>query len=312
MFLKRLLIVGVISLSGAYLMGIIFDSLYKKRWSAFFFDKTEELVNGKINYDIIFLGNSKMHFGINPYYFDSVTTYNSYNFGYGSSDAEDMLLTTSVYLANKKTPKLAIISLDMMHLMKHKNFITNYYNLFYLYNDSIEIKLNRAGYPTHLIQLFPFIKYSYFDEYNRTSIFVNKSIPKFNHNIYNGFINIHQPLNVIQVYKPTNEIDTLKVSGEAIDNLNKIVINLQHAGTTVVFIEAPEKSTASERSSPYKKLSDSIIQNLVTKYNLKFMSFENLFNNDAYFSDQFHLNEPGTRIYSRSLGDSINKYFPHP
>lgn len=86
---------------------------------------------------------------------------------------------------------------------------------------------------------------------------------------------------------------------------------LQHAGSTVLFIAAPEKSTVTLRRSAYKNLSDSIIQNFVKKYNLKYINFENLFNNDAYFSDQFHLNEPGTRIYSRSLGDAINKYFPH-
>ena len=100
MYLKRLLIVSIITCTVAYLTGWFFDHMYRKRWSTLFFEKTEALIRSKTNYDIILLGNSKVHFGINPYYVDSVTKLNSYNFGYGGSDMQDIMLTTNVYLQN--------------------------------------------------------------------------------------------------------------------------------------------------------------------------------------------------------------------
>lgn len=312
MFFKRLLIVSILIGLCAYLIGNIFDNLYKKRWSEFFFDKTEELVNGKTSYDIILLGNSKIHFGINPYYLDSVTKFNSYNFGYGGSDAEEMLLTTSVYLEHRKPPKLVIMCLEMYHFIKHNNLKTNYFNLYYLNDDSIQSKLNSIGYMTHTIKMFPFIKYSFFDEYNRTSIFINKEVPKFDHNIYKGFINIHRQLNTNPIHLDLSEVNTTKVSDESVENIKKIITIFQKAGSTVIIIDAPSKSTSSKNMNSYKHISDSLVHQMSNIFNVKYITFNNLFHNDDYYPDAFHVNEQGSRIFSRSLGDSINKYFHTP
>lgn len=264
MFLKRLFTVFIITTVIAYLMGMLFDGLYKKRWVNFFFNKTDELVEGKINYDVILLGNSTVHFGINPYYFDSITKFKSYNFGFGGADAEEMLLITSVYLETHKPPKLAIISLDRAHLTTHKNLETRFYYLYYLNNKTINKKMEEIGLMTNFIKIAPFIKYSYFDEYNRTSMFLPSNLPKFDHNIYNGFLSNHKTINNTSLYNKNTTIDTLETSNKAIGNIKKMVVELQKAGCSIVMIFPPQKNSLN-RNSKYQKTAFSILINIATE-----------------------------------------------
>ena len=307
MYLKRLIIVILITGSVAYLAGNIFDHIYKKRWSTLFFEKTDALIRSKTNYDIIFLGNSKVHFGINPYYVDSVTKLNSYNFGYGGSDMQDIMLTSNIYLQNHRAPKLAILSLDKGGFTKNETLKTRFHYLFYLDNDTISKHMNHAGFLTSLIKSLPFTKYSFFDEYNRTSLFLKgKQYPVFDHNICKGFFNIHRYMNRAygDVYNNTTGADSLWEP--AIAYFRNTVAALQQKGSIVVFVSPPEKSSSRNSTTAFKKTADSIFTVVANEYHLKYLRFEKeALYTDNYFVDEIHLNEPGTRIYSIQLADSI-------
>ena len=129
MYLKRLLFIVIIVWLAGYTGGCLFDYLYKKRWAVMFFDKTEELIHGKNNYDILFLGNSRVHFGINPYYIDSITGVKSYNFGNGGADAQTIMLVSDIYLQYHNAPVLVVISVDMSALTKREILKTYFYYL---------------------------------------------------------------------------------------------------------------------------------------------------------------------------------------
>lgn len=313
MYIKKLLIVCIITLTAAYATGLIFDHIYKERWSQLFFIKTDELTKGSTNYDILFFGNSRVHFGINPFYIDAATKLNSYNFGYGGADQEEIMLTSTLYLQQHKAPKLVIISLDMGSLLKNIILKTRFHYLFYLENDTINKHLQQAGFLTPLIKIFPFAKYSFFDEYNRTSLFVKgNQLPVFSHNIYKGFINIHQNIKTNAAGLYNVKTDSLKLWNNSIAYLRNTVVALQKAGSMVVFVSPPEKITSPNRKENFKKIADSIFTSIATDYHLNYLHFENdpSFTAD-YFVDDIHLNEPGTRIYSLQLADSIKKIYPY-
>jgi hypothetical protein len=313
MYLKRILIVCCITWLVACLTGVLFDNMYKKRWFQLYFVKTDELTKGNNNYDIIFLGNSRVHFGINPYYIDSVTRLNSYNFGTGGADAEDILLTSDVYLQKHVAPKLVVLSLDAGMLFENTILKTRFHYLFYLQNNTINKHMQRAGFPTSLIKIFPFVKYSFFDEYNRTSLFVKgKPFPVFEHNIYRGFLNIHQYTNIKVSGLYNNETRALKVWDTAVAYLQQTVMELQKKGCEVLFVVPPEKKFSPNRKEPVTKIADSIFNNIAKKNQLQIVRFDNnpIFTDD-YFVDDIHLNEPGTRIYSKQLADSIAKLYPN-
>lgn len=282
-----------------------------------FFDKTEELIHGRNNYDILFLGNSRAHFGINPYYIDSITWVKSYNFGNGGADAQAINMVSDLYLQSHKAPVMVVISLDMSALTKREILKTFFYYLYYLDNDTISKNMKQVGFNTSLIKFLPFTKYSFFDEYNRTSLFVKGTkLPVFDHNIYKGFINIHQhagsAMSGLFNTKPDN--GSVVLWDTAVNYLRNTISRLQQKGTMVVLVTPPEKKSSFKKSEglPFKKIADSVYDVIAGEYHLKYFHFENsgLFTDD-FFSDEIHLNEPGTKVYSRMLADSLKTIYPY-
>jgi hypothetical protein len=311
MYLKRLFLVAMVTCILAYATGLLLDYDFKKRWADLWFQKTDELLKTNTNYDIIFLGNSRMHFGINPFYIDSVTKLNSYNFGTGGADAQEIMMITSIYLQKHPTPSLTIISLDPGILAESEILKTRFQYLFYLNNDTINQYMSHAGFLTSMINIFPFTKYSFFDEYHRTSLFVKGNpYPVFDHNIYKGFLNIHQHINS-KLPNPFN-VDTAakKLSGTSIMYFRKTVTALQQKGSKVILVWAPLRSSARNKYSQTKKSSDSLFNHIANEFHLKQFHFENdALYLDQFFVDDIHLNEPGTRIFSLNLADSIKSIY---
>lgn len=312
MYLKRLSIVIIISFCIAYATGSLFDQLYKKRWSTLYFEKMDALIKDSTRYGIICLGNSRVHFGINPYYVDSVTKLNSYNFANGGADALDIMLTGKVYLQYHPAPRFAIISLDIGALTPNESLKTCFHYLFYLGNDTISEYMHRAGFPTSIMKVFPFMKYSFFDEYNRTSLFVKgRSYPVSDHNIYKGFINIHHGTNnkLTGIFNLRSFNDQLHDT--AITYVKNTVAAFQQKGTTVIFVSPPEKKNSRFKTMAFRKTADSIYTAIANEFHLKYLHFENsALYTDNYFVDELHLNEPGARMYSLQLADSIKTLLP--
>lgn len=320
MYTKRLFIVVLITYAVASATGFLFDKRYKKRFQLPFFDKMDVILSHKQDYDVLFLGNSRTHFGINPYYIDSITGLQSYNLGQGGSDAEEMLLYSTLYLSNHKAPKFTILNLDGSTVLKHDRLKDRYWNLFLLNNDTINAYMKKAGFNTTIIRYLPFLKYSFFDEYSRSSIFLNEpSVPRFDHNIYKGFANIYKELREdtihwqkINEFNPSakNE-DEEKISDTAVNNLKKIAGMFIKKGSRVIIVYPPGiKSTDSKRIN-YMQSVDSIYTNISSALNIPVYDANKLYVfPEKYFSDISHLNEPGTKIFSKMIGqylDSMNK-----
>ncbi|MEO7523987.1 MAG: hypothetical protein ABIT58_07815 [Ferruginibacter sp.] len=312
MYFKRLTLVALITCGIAYLTGFLFDDLYRKRWATIFFDKTNAIVKDSTYHDIILLGDSRVHFGINPYYFDSVTNMDSYNLGYGGADAQEIMMINNVYLMQHPKPQLAILSLNLGGMTKNETLKTRFHALYYLDNDTINKYMNETGFLTGLMKIFPFTKYSFFDEYNRTSLFLKgKEIPVFDHNIYGGFINIHPNKNseAPDLYNIKRRYDSLWLP--SIDHVRNTVSALIKKGITVVIIAPPERKSSIYRGTTFRKLTDSIFSRIAAENNIRYLHFEDdhLYT-DEYFVDDVHLNEPGTKLFSVKLADSIKQFYP--
>lgn len=309
MYLKRSAIIIITIIVSAVAIGAVLDNVYRKRWSLIFFEKTDELIHSKRFYDVVFLGDSRVHFGINPYYFDSATTLNSYNFGYGGADAEEIMMVTNILLARHPAPKLAVVSLSLGCMTKNETLKTRFHDLYYLGDDTIRKYMNNAGFLTGMMRVAPFTKYSFFDEYNRTSLFVKgNTIPEFDHNIHKGFLNIHPHMNSEATY--LYNIDGLWAP--AVGYFETTVQALVDKGCKVVIVTAPERSNSIYRTSAFRYTVDSVFNRVALKYHVPFLHFEKdtISYPAGYFVDDVHLNEPGTRIFSRQLADSLMKYFP--
>ena len=178
----------------------------------------------------------------------------------------DIMITTTMYLQHHKPPELVIISLDPGMLAENKIIQSRYHYLFYLNNDTVSKYMKQTGFLTSLIKIFPLTKYSFFDEYNRTSLFVKgKPYPVFDHNIYKGFLNIHQITNskLPNLYNT----DTLSkaISHTAIQYLKTTITLLQLKGSKIIFVRPPVRSSARNKKTDITISSDSIF-NQLTNY----------------------------------------------
>lgn len=320
MYLKKLLIIILITYTTALLLGHLFDMRYKKRYKVLFFDKMETILNNKKNYTVLFLGNSKMHFGINPYYVDSITGLQSYNIGEGGSDAEEILLYTKIYLQNHPAPKYAFLSLDGSTAVKFNRLKNRYWMLYYLRDSTVRTFMRNAGFKTNLIRIFPFLKYAYFDEYSRSAIFLkDPGLLQFDHNLYNGFINTiknettdTREWNKSKVFDPqTLNEKTDAINDTAINQLKEIISLFSTKRTKLFIIYPPAiKHNLTIKTEP-KNPADSVYRTVGLQWHIPIIDINDKFNfPEKYFADGSHLNEPGTRIYSRLIGqfiDSVNK-----
>jgi len=317
MYLKRLLLVIGLVCGSAYLLGYFFDQRYRKRMQYHVFDKVDEALhtNSRSDFNVIYLGNSRVHGGINPYYVDSITGLHSFNFALGACDEQEMKLITTLYLQNHTPPQIAVIGVDKAMLVKYNILKERFPYLFYVDRDSVSAYMRINGFPTGIIRVFPFIKYSFFDEYNRTAIFVpGPRMERSGHSIYNGFVNLFGDQYMDSTSKPKNR-DPLspkelprrqKINDTSAAVFEQTVQLLQSKGTQVVFLFCPSRLK--------KEITDSVtnLQHfflaLANRKNIPILRADtsSLYTRE-YFYDNFHLNEPGSRILSRQVGAFINE-----
>ena len=313
MYLKRLLVVVLLVVVLGYITGAFFDNRYRERMQYYVFDKMDIATSKKQDFDIIYLGNSRIHSGINPYYVDSVTSLRSYNLAVGACDEEEMKLISTVYLQHHQPPAVAVIGVDNSMLVKYNILKERFPYLFYLKNDTVDYYMNRKGFPTRLIQYMPFFKYSFFDEYNRTAVFVSgKPIPRFEHNIYSGFVNISREAYVdsgsVTRTKPMGPRElpqAEKINDTAAATFKQTIGLLRSKGTRIIFLFPPSRNKKSLKKDEEQPLHRFFLEYAATNSIPVMRADTSSIYSDKYFSDNFHLNEPGSRILSVQVGNFI-------
>lgn len=296
----------------AMFIGKWLDGRYRGRWEILFFEKTDELIYKKDKFDVVLLGNSRVHFGINPYYLDSLSGLSAYNFANGGSDITDILLTSQLYLNHHTVPKIALVSVDPGMLKKNESLKTLYHYLFYLSDDTMRTYMQQAGHPTLPVRYIPFLKYAVMDEYNRTSLFVSgHPFPKFDHNIYQGFLNISKDTGAAsaRLYNANRYIDD-SLWHPSIKLLDQLVKVWKKSGSKLIFVYPPEKQDAPFKNWKFYKEGMQVFDSVANANQIPCFHFDKDRNfGDGYFVDDIHLNNPGATKYSLMLGDSLRRFY---
>ena len=308
--MKKYLIILLVTLGLSFVIGSALDQRFRQRWDTLFLRAADTLVSGKVPYDIIFMGNSRINYGINPYYVDSILKTSSYNFALGNMGAEYFKMITSVYLKNR-TPKIFCIGLDEYIYREQDPLAIAYPFLFYAGEDSIASTMSRHNFPMKVIRYLPFIKYAYMDEYYKHSMFYKTpNYPVFGHNIYNGFINIYKNNNTGKALYDAEE-DNNAISYGATALLEDIIEQCKSKGTKLVFIYPPQRSITEQKQRKYLSVLDQQVSLLLQKHDIPLLDCRNLPQiTAANFSDEIHLNEPGSRIFTNYVAEKLGPMLP--
>ena len=290
-----------------YLTGYLCDKYYKHYWRAFF-DKFDVVYHDSTYYDGIYIGDSRVHFGINPKITDSILSMNTYNIGIGGANIRENIFLTQRYLENHRPPAFAIFSVGYQGILNPTHSFVNPCDyLFYTSNEATDSVLAKEGYHTNLFKFIPVLKYTAFDDFNKLSIaegIKGNTIVSKKGISYKGFIN--NQTNIFNLKELKNEHDSEAISYKYFSTLEKFIQLLKSHNILPIVVYPPGYSGKSvEKTIPEKKV-DSVIFRYSKKYRFPIYHFDTDRSfTEVLFSDQWHLNINGTVIYSRKIADSI-------
>ena len=305
--LKKIIFIISLSIICAFVTGNILDKGFHRFWQTFY-DKMDVAFKDSTSYDVLFLGNSTVHFGIDPYYVDSITKSKTYNVGYGGANIKPLCAFFYGYLEVHPKPKAILISMEPS-LLINNNDLSNYYLFFdYLNNKAVNNYLLQKGYPTSLIRLFPFLKYCYMDEYYKTSAIKGFSGNPIENNsvIYKGFINNQQnSFNVKSIND--EEQSNLLPDSAGISMLNQLLAYCKNKNIKVIFIFPPRMYVSKNGYVSGTNADNTLIENIASQNNIPYKRYNvpGLFM-PSEFSDEIHLNRKGSVHYSICVGEYID------
>src|SRR5687767_3533259 len=106
-YVKLLIIVPLACL----LVLTVLYSFYSKgyeRYYSFEHERMKEIIEGKNNYDILFIGSSRTYYQVNPRIVDSITKLSSFNAGSDAANLLEMNLFLQCYLKSHQAPKVVV------------------------------------------------------------------------------------------------------------------------------------------------------------------------------------------------------------
>lgn len=313
---KKIMLIVICSYLIIKLSSTFIDRGFKNYFTSFF-KKMDHVFKSDENDDIIYVGNSRANFGINPYFIDSICKTKSYNLGLGGSDISAVLMFLRSYLIHHHPPAYLVYSYDYRLFQSTRTLEVAPVFFYYAQYQPIRDELNRYNYHENFLQFFPDLKYSFFNDYYRTCAVKGLSghtmnDPAKQKNIatylydYNGFVNYQTSgLNITEADSSLPKImpefrqlfDTLL----HICNANKI---------KMIFIYPPEwhlKNNIESKELIKKKMFiDSTIAAVCKTnnfYSTRFDADSSFIQQD--FTDANHVNIYGARKYSILLGNYL-------
>lgn len=306
--MKRLSIILLCVVAAMLLAGKLFDHAYKKYWSTFF-EKLDVVIKDSTHYDGIYLGDSRVHFGINPYYVDSVTGMKTYNAGMGGATIAEINFLAKQYMSKNRYPEFAVICIGYSDILTTDKFFENLcFYFFYTDNKTTDSTLQNLGYHTTLYKFLPVLKYTAFDEYNKLSIAENikgNTFLKEGGTAYNGFINNSRNSFNVQLLKNFEPED--KPIDKSIALLEETIKLFIDKNTLPILVYPPATHHNQKGKAPVEIKIDSAVSLLARKYQTPILHFDTdtAFTND-FFSDPWHVNLQGSVLFSQKLGQQIN------
>ena len=273
-----------------------------------------EILKNKTKYDILFIGSSRTHTGINPKIVDSILNCSSYNAGVEGGNLLEFKMTFDAYLINHPPPKYLVLTLDLYSFNLKRPFFnyTNY--LDFLDNKIIDSTLCANGHNTTLFKIVPFAKITEYDDFSKGNAI--KALMHKGNEIglgefqYKGYLsNTSLGININTVTVPKNI--KYPVSDTAIEYLKDIIKTCIERKIKLLFTYAPEYKFELQKNTLNKQEIFEEINAISKANSIPFYRDDSLSicDNPMLFANPGHLNTPGATTYSLILGNRLKEIF---
>ena len=269
-----------------------------------------DILEGKVNSDIIIYGNSRAWVQFNPTMMTDSLHLPTYNLGIDGHNFCLQYLRHRMLLKNNSKPKVIIVSIDMFSLEKRKDL----YNLeqflpYMLWN--AEIKSATSGYEGFVFMDYeiPLVRYYGKTEALETAI-----------RFYSGHLS--NPICRIKGYQGRNEswntdFDKAKLTRknyeakpdpETIILFERFITECITGNIKLVFVNAPEYIDGQEFIKNRAEVL-AIYTKLSKQYHIPFYDYSNdaISFQKKYFYNTVHMNKMGAELFTAKLIDTLKQ-----
>ena len=272
-------------------------------------ERLAELFLGHSKYNLLFIGSSKTHTGINPRVIDSICKLNSYNAGVEGGNLFEFNMTFEAYLEAHPAPEYLVLTIDLNSFDLKRKFF-NYSQYFpYVENKIIHKTLNENSQHTGLLKIFPFLVLTDYDDYTKRNAIKGLTgeveIPKGDF-AYKGYLSNSE--NYISEFSAPVKSKKYEISPAGVKYLDHIIKLCKEHHTILIFTYAPEFKSGLQKQTSNSKEIFTVIKNSADKNKITYLRDDSLgiCNDPKLFANPGHLNKHGADVYSAILADEIN------
>ncbi|HTL81689.1 MAG TPA: hypothetical protein VL651_08290 [Bacteroidia bacterium] len=252
-------------------------------------------------HDVIFLGSSLAKNNLDPAVFDSITGFNSYNFGFYAAKIDQNRMILERYLSSSHpAPKMVVLVLE-------ENAVDTLYIKFppqyYPYREDSIIYNYVAGYDKGIwvLHYAPFLGITQYNDYVKKLGIEGLFSSMKNVNNHKGF----DPLTGIHKMTTTRFSDkNIRISEKGYSEMERICVLCRDQNIKLVFLVPPYYYT--RKGAVHSGFADQLAA-LRDKYAIIIMDHTTWPQHvqKSLFYDKAHLNENGARLYTIAFSDSI-------
>jgi hypothetical protein len=271
-------------------------------------NKYEKTFIDTTNYDILFVGSSRVHNNINPKIVDSITNLKSFNAGTDGANLFEGKVILESYLEKHLAPKTVFLCVDLFSF-NTKNKLFNYtYYLPFAENKKIASVLSSLDHNTSLYKYFPFLQIADYDDYAKTNAlkgFLGKSEISNNQFEYNGFVSLgNESLQTDKINIPTEKV---AIDTAGLNSLEVIFALCKKNNIKLQLFYAPEYKAMWQKKVTNATEVFDIMNAFAIKNQLQFKRYDSseICSNPEYFHNVRHLNNDGANVFSALIAAEI-------
>ncbi len=303
-YLTRLLFACILVVVGCFFFHRLLLFCNTRYFKAF--ERTEELFQGKTNYDILFLGSSRMKNHANPKIIDSILQINSFNGGQNACTVIEANLILQSYLATHASPQVVTLGLDVFSLNTTTNKV-GYYPTYlpYMHQEEVNKILKSQGVNTTLLKTFSFLHPIEYNDLYKSSILkvaLKQRELSSNDFYYKGFESNSTEVFNASLIEPSKP-QRMGVDTAAIKSLEELVETCKKRQIKLIFIYAPEYKGMNWKSIVNADSIFHIYNNVSRRFDVPFYRDDSLAisTDSLLFRNAGHLNTKGAEYYSALL-----------
>lgn len=274
------------------------------------------ILDGKINSDIIINGSSRGFVGYNPEIIRGKLDLSCFNLSFNAGGYNLQQYKFDIYIKSNKKPKVVIQNIDLAQFSKNNEIPDEWQFYSFVYNKNTEYLISKFDTKFNWFKVIPLLKYNQNVKLLKEGIVANFSNSvKKNARTLNGFcpqnrdfkIDTHN-LKQFKSMKLSDNREEIKLLHQMLDFYNSRL----KEKSKIILVWMPEHKLRLTKSFDLKRKSIVNELNLLQKKykNILFidMAYDDISNHNENYYDTFHLTEKGANEFSKKVSVKINNF----